>query len=139
VTYTPGTLKAIGRTGGKVILTQEVKTSGVPAKIVLNADRNIITADGKDLSFVTVKVLDAQGTLVPYADNLIHFNISGEGKVAGVDNGLQTSMESFKSNERKAYHGLCLVVIQSNEKAGRITVKATSDNLKESAIVIDSR
>ena len=139
VTYTPGTLKAIGRTGGKVILTQEVKTSGVPAKIVLNADRNFITADGKDLSFVTVKVLDAQGTLVPYADNLIHFNISGEGKVAGVDNGLQTSMESFKSNERKAYHGLCLVVIQSDEKAGRITVKATSDNLKESAIVIESR
>ena len=99
----PGTLKAIGRTGGKEILTQEIKTAGVPAKIVLDADRNVITADGKDLSFVTVKVLDAQGTLVPYADNLIHFDISGEGTIAGVDNGLQTSMESFKTNERKAF------------------------------------
>jgi beta-galactosidase len=139
LTYTPGTLKAIGRTGGKEILTQEIKTAGAPAQIVLEADRNIITADGKDLSFVTIRVLDAQGTLVPYADNLIHFTFSGEGKIAGVDNGLQTSMESFKTNERKAFHGLCLVVIQSNEKSGGITLKATSDNLEESTIMIDSK
>ncbi len=137
--YTPGTLKAIGSTGGKEILTQEIKTAGTPAKIVLEADRNIITADGKDLSFVTVKVLDAQGNFVPLADNLIHFDISGEGKIVGVDNGLQTSMESFKANERKAFHGLCLAVIQSNEKAGRITFKAAADGLTESTIVIESK
>jgi beta-galactosidase len=137
--YTPGTLKAIGRTKGKEILTQEIKTAGKPAKIVLEADRSIITADGKDLSFITVKILDAQGTLVPHADNLIHFNVSGCGKIVGVDNGLQTSMESFKASERKAFHGLCLAVIQSNEKAGGITLKATSDNLEESAIVIHSK
>jgi beta-galactosidase len=137
--YTPGTLKAIGRTEGKEILTQEIKTAGTPAKIVLEADRNTIAADGKDLSFVTVKVLDAQGTLVPHADNLIHFNISGEGKIVGVDNGLQTSEESFKADKRKAFNGLCLAVIQSTEKAGRIILRATSEGMKEVTTIINSR
>ncbi len=139
LTYTPGTLKAIGRTAGKEVLTQEIKTAGTPAKIVLEADRNIITADGKDLSFVTVKVLVEQGTIVPQADNLIHFNITGDGKLVGVDNGLQTSMESFRASERRAFHGLALAVIQSNENAGKITVKATSDGLKEYSIVLETK
>jgi beta-galactosidase len=139
VPFAPGVLKAVGHSGGKEILTQEIKTAGVPATIVLSADRSIIAADGKDLSFVTVSVLDAQGILVPSADNLIHFNVSGEGTIAGVDNGLQTSMESFKANERKAFHGLCLTVIQSNEKAGVIRLRATSEGLKESTIIIASK
>jgi Beta-galactosidase/beta-glucuronidase len=139
LTYTPGTLKAIGRTNGKEILIQEIKTAGAPAKIILEADRNTITADSKDLSFVTVKVVDEQGTIVPKADNLIHFTISGGGRIVGVDNGLQTSHESFKASERKAFNGLCLAVIQSNENAGKITLTATSNGLKESTIVIDSK
>ncbi len=139
LTYTPGTLKAIGRTGGKEILTQEIKTAGAPAKIVLEADRSIITADGKDLSFVTVKVLDEQGILVPYADNLIHFDISGEGKIVGVDNGLETDHNSFKLKERKAFNGLCLVVIQSNEKVGKITLRAKSQDMNDATIDIDSK
>ncbi len=139
VPFTPGTLKAVGRSGGKEILTQEIKTAGAPAKIVLEADRNVISADGKDLSFVTVKVLDEAGTLVPNADNLIHFSVSSEGRIVGVDNGLQTSHESFKAHDRKAFNGLCLSVIQSTEKAGRITLEATSDGLKESSIVIESK
>ena len=139
VPYTPGTLKAVGRTNGKEILTQEIRTAGVPAKITLEADRSIITADGKDLSFVTVKVLDDKGTLVPQADNLIHFNISGEGKIIGVDNGLETDHNSFKLKERKAFNGLCLVVIQSNEKAGKITLNAASDGMKETTIELKSK
>ncbi len=139
VPFAPGTLKAVGRTGGKEILSQEIKTAGVPAKIVLEADRSVIAADGKDLSFVTVKVLDEAGTLVPDADNLIHFNISSEGRIVGVDNGLQTSHESFKAHDRKAFNGLCLSVIQSTEKAGRITLEASSDGLKESTIVVESK
>ena len=139
VPFTPGVMKAIGRSGGKEILTQEIKTAGAPAKIVLEADRSNLAADGKDLSFVTVKVVDKDGILVPHADNLIHFSIEGEGSITGVDNGLQTSMESFKTNQRKAFNGLCLAVIQSNEKPGGITLKATSDNLEESTIMINSR
>jgi beta-galactosidase len=139
VPFTPGTLKAVGRTEGKEILTQEIKTAGAPAKIVLEADRNVISADGKDLSFVTVKVLDEAGTLVPNADNLIHLSVSSGGRIVGVDNGLQTSHESFKAHDRKAFNGLCLSVIQSTEKAGRITLEARSDGLKESSIVIESK
>ena len=139
LSFAPGTLKAIGRTGGKEILVREVKTAGASAKIVLEADRKVITADGSDLSFVTVKVLDEGGTLTPRADNLINFEITGEGKIAGVDNGLQTSLEPFKANYRKTFNGLCLAVIQSTEKAGKITLRATSDGLEEAAIVIESK
>jgi beta-galactosidase len=137
--YTPGTLKAIGRTGGNTILTQEIKTAGAPFKIVLEADRSTITADGNDLSFVTVKVLDEQGTIVPLADNLVTFTVSGEGKLVGVDNGHQTSMESFKASEHKAFHGLCLAVVQSIEKQGIITVRAASDGLQGTSITITTR
>jgi beta-galactosidase len=139
LSFTPGTLKAIGRSSGKEILFREVKTAGAPGKIVLEADRNVITADGNDLSFVTVKVLDEGGTLAPHAGNLINFEISGEGKIAGVDNGLQTSLEPFKANHRKAFNGLCLAVVQSTEKPGKITLKATSEGLEEAAIVIESK
>jgi beta-galactosidase len=84
-------------------------------------------------------VLDAQGTLVPHADNLIQFDVSGKGKIIGVDNGLQTSNESFKADNRKAFNGLCLAVIQSTEKAGRIILRATSEGMKEVTIIIDSK
>ncbi len=139
LTYTPGTLKAIGRTGGKEVLIQEIKTAGAPAKIVLEADRTLITADGNDLSFVTVKLLDKNGTVVPFADNLVRFQVTGEGALAGVDNGLQTSMESFKADNRKAYHGMCLAVVRSNEKAGTITLHAASEGLPDASLVVESK
>jgi beta-galactosidase len=139
LTFTPGVLKAIGRANGKDILTREIRTAGPPAKIALEADRSVIAADGKDLSFVTVKVVDEEGTLVPYANNLIHFNVSGEGSIIGVDNGLQTSDESFQANYRKAFNGMCLAVIQSNEKPGTIKLEAVSDGLIGSTIAIDTK
>lgn len=137
--FVPGTLKAIGKNDGKEILTTEIKTAGAPAKIELVPDRNVIEADGKDLSFVTVKVLDQNGILVPQADNLIHFDIQGEGFIAGVDNGCQTSHEPFKANYRKAFNGLCLVVIQSTENAGNIILTATSAGLKEATVNLISK
>ena len=139
VPYAPGTLKAVGRTAGKEILTREIRTAGAPAQIVLKADRKAIAADGKDLSFVTVRVLDDRGTLVPDAGNLVRFSIAGKGKLAAVDNGLQTSMESFQASERRAFNGLCLAVVQSKEQAGAITLKAQSDGLKEASIVITAK
>jgi beta-galactosidase len=138
-TYAPGTLRAVGRSSGKNILTQEIKTAGAPAKIVLEADRNRITADGSDLSFVTVKILDAAGILVPNADNLIHFDISGEGRIVGVDNGHQTDTTSLKSNEKKTFNGRCLAVVQSSENPGKITLHAASDKLGETSIIIETK
>jgi len=136
LTYTPGTIKAVATKEGEKPLTKEIKTAGEPAKIVLDPDRSQINADGSDLSFVTVKVVDGEGTLVPHADNLINFKIQGEGFIAGVDNGSQTSHEPFKANYRKAFNGICLVVVQAKEKCGNISLEATSEGLKPASVNI---
>jgi beta-galactosidase len=136
--YEPGTLKVVGRKGSEV-LTDEVKTSGPAARIALEADRKVITADGRDLSFVTVKVLDDNGTLVPGANNMVHFKISGGGRIAGVDNGCETDLDPFKADYRKAFNGLALVVVQSGEKAGTISLEASSEGLKPSTAVIEAK
>jgi beta-galactosidase len=136
IPFEPGTLKAVSRLNGKTVLTREIKTAGKPAKIILNADRGTIKADGTDLSFVTVKILDADGNLVPYADNLVNFTLKGEGFLAGVDNGLQTSMEPFKASYRKSFNGLCIAIVQSKEKAGQVLLKATSPGLKSAEVII---
>lgn len=136
VNYEPGTLKAISRKNGKEVLVKEIKTAGKPAKIELIADRSTITANGTDLSFVTVKITDEAGNLVPEADNLVNFKVDGVGFIAGVDNGFQASLEPFKANYRKAYHGLCLAIIQATEKTGAIKLTATADGLKNATLVI---
>ncbi|WP_225872513.1 glycoside hydrolase family 2 TIM barrel-domain containing protein [Pedobacter polaris] len=139
VPFETGTLKAISRKGGKEILVKEIKTAGAPAKIELIADRKVIKADGRDLSFITVKVLDKDGNLVPNAANLVNFKIEGEGFIAGVDNGFQASLEPFKANYRKAYNGLCLAIIQAKEKAGTIKLTATSNGLTSSSVLITTK
>lgn len=136
VKYEPGTLKAVSRKAGKVVLTKEIKTAGAPAKILLSADRSNITADGKDLSFITVTVVDKDGNTVPDANNLIKFTVTGNGFIAGTDNGCQTDLTSFKSNERKAFNGLALAVIQSNGNAGNIKLTATADGLTTASVDI---
>jgi len=83
-----------------------------------------------------IRILDDSGILVPDADNLVRFEVTGQGRLVGVDNGLQTSHEPFISDQRTAFHGLCLAVIKSSEKAGRIVITARSDGLKESSIEI---
>jgi beta-galactosidase len=136
VQYQPGTLKTVGRKEGKELISAEVKTAGVPAKISLEADRKTIFADGKDLCFVTVKILDKDGNVVPYADNLVDFKISGSGKIIGVDNGSETSFEPFKADYRKAFNGKCLVVIQNDNTNGEINLKAASDGLEPVSLII---
>ena len=137
LTYEPGVLKAISRKNGKVVLVREMKTAGRPAKILLSADRTKIKADGSDLSFVTVKILDEAGNLVPGADNLVTFELEGDAEIAGVDNGLQTSMESFKSNYRKAFNGLALAIIKAGEKPGIISLIASAEGLQSATIQLE--
>jgi beta-galactosidase len=139
VPYEPGTVKAISKKDGRILLTKEIKTAGKPARIILSADRNSIHADGKDLSFVTVKIVDANGTLVPNAANEIHFNLIGQAFIAGVDDGNETNMELFNANHHKAFNGLCLVVIQSNGKAGNIQLSAVSEGLQNIPVTITSK
>jgi beta-galactosidase len=131
-------LKAVSRKNGQVVLSREVRTATEPAKIVLVPDRQTIKADGADLSFVTVKIVDQNGTLVPMADNLVKFEVTG-GSIAGVDNGNEISHESFKANQRKAFHGMALAIVQAKQKTGRIVLKASSANLAPASVVINAR
>ncbi len=139
LTFEPGTIKAVSRKNGKVVLTKEVNTAGPAYKIELIADRSTISAGGEDLSFITIKVVDKKGNLVPNAANLVQFDVSDAGSITAVDNGSQTSMESFKDNKHKAFNGLCLAVIRSNETKGIIIVKATAAGLQPAQISILSK
>jgi len=139
VPFQKGTLKAVSYKDGKEVLTREVKTTGDPIFIRLTADRQTIKADGKDLSFITVEALDAEGNPVPVADNLINFTIEGDGFIAGTDNGDPTDPNSLKKPSRKLFSGKALAVVQSHKKAGKIILKATSSNLKQASIEINSK
>src|SRR5690606_14016611 len=136
VPFEPGTLKAVSRKNGEIVLQREIVTAAAPAKIELIGDNEAIKADGNDLIFVTVNIQDDKGVLAPRADNLVKFDISGGGKIVGVDNGYQASLEPFKASQRKAFNGKCLVIIQSNYKNEPITLKATSKGLTSETLTI---
>ena len=139
VKYEPGTIKAVSRKDGKVVMEKVIHTAGEPAQVRLTADRTHIQADGTDLCFVTVEIVDKDGNLCPNAENLVHFEVEGEAFIAGVDNGSPISMERFKDNRRKAFYGKCLVVLQNNGKKGNITLKALSDGLQGTEIKINAK
>ena len=135
-TFEPGTVRAVAKRADGKTLTREIRTAGAAAALALAADRSTIVADGKDLSFVTVDVLDAAGTLVPRADDLITFTITGPGKIVGVDNGNPISHEPFKASYRKAFNGKCLAVIQSTKEQGVIQLTAAAEGLAPATIHI---
>ncbi|MBN1415268.1 MAG: DUF4982 domain-containing protein [Bacteroidales bacterium] len=139
VQYQPGTLMTISRQDGNIVLEKTIRTAGEPARIEMTADRSTIHADGCDLSFITVKITDKEGNLVPNADNLVHFKASGCGFLAGVDNGYQASHESFKGSSRKAFNGMCLAIIQSNGTAGKITITASSEELLPASVLLNAK
>ena len=139
VAYTPGTLKAVSRKNGKLVLEKIINTAGAPAAIVAIADRNTIKADGMDLSFVTIKIVDKNGNLVPNADNLVKLELNGKGLLAGTDNGNPVSLESFQTPARKAFNGMCLAVIQSTGKPGNISLKLSAENLPPVTVNIVAR
>jgi beta-galactosidase len=137
VPWQPGTLRATAKTGGQVVASDEVKTSGAPAKIALVPDRSRIAADGDDLSFLTVRVEDKDGNLCPLADNLVRFTVSGAGRIAAVDNGNAATVEPFQANERKAFSGMAMLIVRSNgEAAGEILVKAESPGLAPASVTL---
>lgn len=140
VKYEPGELKVIAYKKGKRWAEDVMKTTGPAAKLLLQPDRAKVSANGQDLSFVTVTVADAKGLLVPRSHSRVHFAISGPGEIIALDNGDATSFESFQAKERKAYNGLCLVVIRT--KAGRtgpIKLSAQAEGLAGAETIIVSR
>jgi beta-galactosidase len=134
VPYTPGTVRAVARTGGRVMATQEIKTAGAPARVVLSPDRRTIHADGSDLSFVTVTVADAAGVPVPTAEPLVRFRLAGDARLAGVDNGDQISHAPFQSDRVLLFNGKALVIVRAGDRAGTATLTAQVDGLEPATL-----
>lgn len=126
IPYEPGTLEARGTKDGKVVLTEKRETTGDPASIRLTADRTEINADGEDVANVKVEVLDKEGRPVPTADNMIHFKITGAGKLIGVGNGDPNCQESDKEPQRSLFNGLAQAIVQASREPGTITVEAST-------------
>ena len=139
VPWEPGTLKAVGIKDGKVAATMEIVTSGVPFRVHVAADRTSLLADRRDVAHVAVEVRDAQGGIVPTADSLITFEIEGEGKLLGVDNGDPRSHEPFQAKQRSAFNGMCLAIVGSNGNAGTIRISASSPTLIADSLTLISK
>jgi beta-galactosidase len=140
VVYEPGELKVIAYKDGKRWAEDVVRTTGRPEEILMQPDRRTIRADGSDLSYVTVSVADKNGAMVPRSNNQIRFEISGPGEIVAVDNGDATDHTSFQSTSRKAFNGMCLVIVRSIKgKSGKINLRAMSDGLRTEETSILSR
>lgn len=140
VNYEPGELKVIAYKDGKAVAEKTIVTAAAPSKLELTPDRTEIAADGSDLSFITVKVVDENGNFCPLAGNNIEFEIEGPATIAAVGNGDATSTESFQANHRKAFNGLCLLVVKSEKgKVGEVTIKASSKGLESTTTNITTK
>lgn len=138
--YESGTVKVVAYDkDGKAVAEKEIHTAGKPDHIELVADRSVIDANGKDLSFVTVKVVDKEGNLCPLADNEISFKVKGAGTYRAGANGNPASLESFQTPKMKVFSGMMTAIVQSTEKAGKITLEATGKGLKKGTLLIESK
>ena len=131
------------KNSGGIILkikNEIVRTSGIQAQLLISADRSTINADGDDLSFITVKVADENGLIVPEANNKISFTIEGPGEIIATVNGDPANLVSFASKERETYFGLVLAIVRSRKnKAGTIKISASSPGLKTASVEIKSK
>jgi beta-galactosidase len=138
VPFEKGMLKAIARNKGKQVATDELKTAGQPAKIILIADKSKVANNWNDVSFVTATIVDANGVTCPNSDKLIHFSITGSGVIAAVDNADHNSHELYQATERSTFKGTCIALIKANGPAGNITIKASTPGLTNGSITINA-
>jgi beta-galactosidase len=138
VKYEPGTLKAVSRKDGKTVLERTIRTAGRPAAIRLVTETHTLRSGGRDLAFVTAKIVDSVGNVVPDADNRIRFAVKGHGALVATNNGYEADTTSFTSPVKKAYNGLCLAVLRSGRGRGRIVLTAVSPGLASASVTIHS-
>ena len=142
VAYQPGTLEAVARDeAGKEIARDKITTAGRPAGVRLIKEDHAIAADGKDLTYIYYEIVDSQGNVVPTANNLVRFQLHGQGQLVGVDNGEQASRERYKAQPdgswiRRAFNGKGVAIVKSTEQAGKFTLTAHSDLLKSGQVTV---
>jgi beta-galactosidase len=140
VEYVPGEITAVAYSNGEEVMRHTRKSAGEPAEIRLTADREILKADGYDLSFVTVDCYDSEGNFVPTAMNQLYFDVEGAGELFGVDNGNAAGSESLKGSSMKLFNGKALAVIRTlKDVSGDIRLKVRGDGVKDATIVLVSK
>ncbi|MFT3739937.1 MAG: glycoside hydrolase family 2 TIM barrel-domain containing protein [Breznakibacter sp.] len=137
VPYVPGILKAVGVQAGEESASTTLTTAGDAAKIRLIADRTEILADGQDLSFITIEIMDGDGHIQPTADNVVHVEVTGAGTVIGIDNADLKDPSPYFGTERKVWNGRALVVVKSTHKPGKIGLVVKSDGLPDAVLTIN--
>jgi beta-galactosidase len=138
VPYEPGRLVAVGTRAGKQLLTVELRTAGPPSAIMLIPDRHSVAAGTAEIVHIAVQVVDDRGTIVPDASNEIRFEVKGDGALIGLDNGDPESHEDYRSNVRRAFHGLALAIVRSHGNKGAIEVTATGSSVRTGTVSIVS-
>lgn len=139
VPYQPGELKAIGYRDGKSVAEDIQRTAGKAAAIHMEANRPVLQADGNDVACVKVSIVDADGIVVPNAENNVQFEVTGAGTLLGLGNGDPGCRENDKASSRHAFSGLILALIQAKEEAGEIKVRALSPELEACELVLNTK
>jgi beta-galactosidase len=138
VTFAKGTLRAVARNKGKEAATDELKTAGPPARIVLSTDRPKLAHDWDDVAYITARVVDAYGVLCPNTDQQVTFSASGAGAVVAVDNGNIASHELYQAQARQVYQGQCIALVKANAPSGKITLSAAAPGLAPGTLTLDA-
>ena len=140
VPFEPGTLKAIARSGGKIVASEELKTAGKPARLVFTADKpsTPLTPDWNDARYVTATLVDEAGTPIPDSTTVIHFSTSGPASVIAVDNGNMMDHDPFQAKERKTYFGNALALVRATGASGKVTVTAKADGIPAATLTLET-
>ncbi len=136
VKYDASELRAVGYNNGRSVADAHLETASAIAQIKLSPDRANIHADGQDLSYITVELLDEKGIRNPKAENLVKFDITGPGSIVAVGNANPISLESYQLPMRKAWQGRCLVIVKSSVKPGTITLNASVAGIPGQSVTI---
>ena len=140
VVYEPGTVKVIAYKKGKVWAKDEIQTTTEATKITSISDKQIISNNGYEYAFITVRIEDKSGNLVPTANHKLKIDVTGCGELVATDNGDPTSFVPFQSNQREAFNGLALAIVKAKTgEKGNIKIKVDSPGLKPAQIQIRSK
>jgi beta-galactosidase len=139
VPYLPGILKVVGKNKGKEVCNYQLETTTEPAKLQVTTVDNSITADGRDIAVINIAVTDKKGLILTNAENLITFEIAGEGQILAASNANQSEESPFKTTKMKAFHGKCQVIVQSTTQNGIITLTVKAGGLPAASIVINTK
>jgi beta-galactosidase len=142
VAFEPGTLKAVARSDGKVVATEELQTAGKPARLVFTPELNpdaaarSLTPEWNDVRYVTATLVDDAGTRIPDSSTLVHFSAAGPASIIAVDNGNMLDHDPFQATQRRLYDGHAVAILRATGPSGRVTVTATADGVAPATITL---